>query len=248
VKAPADAQLRLLDLQELDSAIDRLAHRRRTLPELAEIDRAESRLAELRDLIVGAETELSDADREQRKVENDVDVVRTRMTRDQQRLDTGSVSHAKELESLKHELGSLAKRQADLEDLVLEHMERREGVESRLGELRTEREKVTADLDAAVARRDESYADIDRDAAERRSERDQTAATIPEDLLALYEKVRASSGGQGAAALHRGQCQGCHLSLPPTDLARFKAADDDEVLRCEECRRILVRRPDSGLQ
>jgi predicted nucleic acid-binding Zn-ribbon protein len=248
VKAPADAQLRLLDLQELDSAIDRLAHRRRTLPELAEIDRAESRLAELRDLVVGAETELSDADREQRKVENDVDVVRTRMTRDQQRLDTGSVSHAKELESLKHELGSLAKRQADLEDLVLEHMERREGVESRLGELRTEREKVTADLDAAVARRDESYADIDRDATERRSERDQTAATIPEDLLALYEKVRASSGGQGAAALHRGQCQGCHLSLPPTDLARFKAADDDEVLRCEECRRILVRRPDSGLQ
>lgn len=248
MKAPADAQLRLLDLQELDSAIDRLAHRRRTLPELAEIDRAESRLAELRDLVVGAETELSDADREQRKVENDVDVVRTRMTRDQQRLDTGSVSHAKELESLKHELGSLAKRQADLEDLVLEHMERREGVESRLGELRTEREKVTADLDAAVARRDESYADIDRDATERRSERDQTAATIPEDLLALYEKVRASSGGQGAAALHRGQCQGCHLSLPPTDLARFKAADDDEVLRCEECRRILVRRPDSGLQ
>jgi predicted nucleic acid-binding Zn-ribbon protein len=246
VKAPADAQLRLLDLQELDSAIGRLAHRRRTLPELAAIEAAESRLAELRDAIVGAETELTDADREQRKVENDVDVVRTRMTRDQQRLDTGAVSHAKELESLRHELDSLAKRQGDLEDLVLEHMERREGVESRLGELRTEREKVTADLDAAAARRDEAFAEIDRDAAERRSEREQTAATIPEDLLALYEKVRASSG-QGAAALHRGQCQGCHLTLPPTDLARFRAAPDDEVLRCEECRRILVRRPDSGL-
>lgn len=246
MKAPADAQLRLLDLQELDSAIGRLAHRRRTLPELAVIEAAESRLAELRDAIVGAETELADADREQRKIENDVDVVRTRMTRDQQRLDTGAVSHAKELESLRHELDSLAKRQGDLEDLVLEHMERREGVESRLGELRTEREKVTADLDAAAARRDEAFAEIDREAAERRSERDQTAVTIPEDLLALYEKVRASSG-QGAAALHRGQCQGCHLSLPPTDLARFRAAPDDEVLRCEECRRILVRRPDSGL-
>jgi predicted nucleic acid-binding Zn-ribbon protein len=247
VKAPAETQLRLLDLQDVDTALDRLAHRRRTLPELAEIERHEARLAELRDAIVGAETEVSDVDREQRKIENDVDVVRTRMTRDQQRLDTGAVSHAKELESLKHELDSLAKRQADLEDLVLEQMERREGFETTLNALTTERDEVTAALEAAVARRDATFADIDADLGTRRTERDAVAKEIPEDLLALYEKVRASSGGQGAAALHRGQCQGCHLSLPPNDLAAFRAAPDDEVLRCEECRRILVRRPDSGL-
>jgi predicted nucleic acid-binding Zn-ribbon protein len=246
VKAPADSQLRLLDLQELDTALDRLAHRRRSLPELAEIERLDARLAELRDLVVGAETELSDAEREQRKVENDVDVVVTRMTRDQQRLDTGAVSHAKELESLKHELDSLAKRQGDLEDLVLEHMERSGAIESRLAALRSERESLTADLASATERRDAAFAEIDADAAARAGERSGVAAELPEDLLALYEKVRASSG-TGAAALHRGQCQGCHLTLPPTDLSRFRAAPEDEVLRCEECRRILVRRPDSGL-
>ena len=246
MKAPAHTQLRLLDLQQLDTAIDRLAHRRRTLSELADIERIEGRLGELRDAIVGAETELADADREQRKVENDVDVVRTRMARDQQRLDTGAVSHAKELESLRHELESLAKRQGDLEDLVLEHMERREEIESRLSALRTESDGLTADLDAASARRDAAFAEIDADASARREERTILAGEMPADLLALYEKVRASSGGQGAAALHRGRCEGCHLSLPPTDLARFRAAPEDEVLRCEECRRILVRRPDSG--
>jgi predicted nucleic acid-binding Zn-ribbon protein len=247
VKAPAPTQLRLLDLQELDSRLDRLAQKRRTMPELADIERYEARLAELRDAIVGAETELSDADREQRKVENDVDVVRTRMTRDQSRLDTGAVSNAKELENLQHELGSLAKRQADLEDLVLEHMERREGIDSRLSALTEERSVVTADFEVATAGRDKAFADIDAEAATLRDERGPLAAEIPDDLLALYEKVRASSGGLGAAALHRGQCLGCHLSLPPTDLSRFKAAPEDEVLRCEECRRILVRRPDSGL-
>ena len=247
MKAAAAAQLRLLDLQEIDSALDRLAHRRRTLPELAEIERHEARLAELRDKVVGAETELSDVDREQRKIENDVDVVRTRMTRDQQRLDTGNVSHAKELESLRHELDSLAKRQADLEDLVLEQMERREGFESTLATLRAEQASVTEALDAAVAKRDETFASIDQDATDHRASRESVAAEIPEDLLALYEKVRASSGGSGAAPLLRGQCQGCHLSLPPNDLAAFRAAPEDEVLRCEECRRILVRRPDSGL-
>ncbi len=246
MKAPAAAQLRLLDLQDLDSALDRLAHRRRTLPELAEIEAHEARLAELHDAIVGAETELSDADREQRKVENDVDLVRTRMTRDQQRLDSGNVSSAKELENLQHELGSLAKRQADLEEVVLEHMERREEIESRLTALQAERARVTRELEAAAARRDAAFAEIDADTAAKREERAPTAREIPDDLLALYEKVRASSG-TGAAALHRGQCQGCHLSLPPTDLSRFRAAPEDEVLRCEECRRILVRRADSGL-
>jgi hypothetical protein len=247
VKAAPEAQLRLLDLQELDAALDRLAHRRRTLPELAEIERHETRLGELRDLIVGTETELSDADREQRKVENDVDVVRTRMARDQQRLDTGAVSHAKELESLRHELDSLAKRQSDLEEVVLEHMERREEIEGRLTALRTERESVTAALADAEAKRDEAFGAIDTEAAERTGARAAVSGELPPDLLALYEKLRASSGGVGAAALARGQCQGCRLPLPPTELSKFRTAEPDEVLRCDECRRILVRTPESGL-
>jgi predicted nucleic acid-binding Zn-ribbon protein len=246
VKAAPEAQLRLLDLQGIDAALDRLAHRRRTLPELAEIDKAETRLDELRDLVVGAETELSDADREQRKVENDVDVVRTRMTRDQQRLDTGAVSHAKELESLRHELDSLAKRQSDLEEVVLEHMERREEIEGRLSALTAERDTVTAAMAEAAARRDEAFASIDSEAAMRTEERSSVAAGLPEDLLALYEKIRADAG-TGAAALHRAQCQGCHLTMPPTEMSRFRTAPEDEVLRCEECRRILVRTADSGL-
>lgn len=246
MKAAPEAQLRLLELQGIDAALDRLAHRRRTLPELAEIEKAETRLDELRDLIVGAETELTDADREQRKVENDVDVVRTRMARDQQRLDTGAVSHAKELESLRHELDSLAKRQGDLEEVVLEHMERREEIEGRLSALTNERDGVTAAMEEAAARRDEAFASIDGESAMRTEERTSVAAGLPEDLLALYEKIRADAG-TGAAALHRAQCQGCHLTMPPTEMSRFRTAPEDEVLRCEECRRILVRTADSGL-
>lgn len=247
MNAAPEAQLRLLDLQDLDTALDRLAHRRRTLPELAEIDKCETRLGELADLVVATETELSDADREQRKVENDVDMVRTRMARDQQRLDTGAVSHAKELESLKHEVESLAKRQGDLEEIVLEHMERREEIEGRLAALTSERSSVASALSSAEAARDAAFASIDVDAAVATSSRASLAAELPADLLALYEKIRASAGGVGAAPLQRGQCQGCRLPLPPTELSRFRTAPPDEVLRCEECRRILVRTPESGL-
>ena len=247
MKAAPEAQLRLLDLQDVDTALDRLAHRKRTLPELAEIERHEARLAELHDLVVGAETELSDADREQRKVENDVDMVRTRMTRDQQRLDTGAVSHAKELESLRHELGSLAKRQGDLEEVVLEHMERREEIEGRLTALRAEQQSVSVELTAAVARREEAFAAIDAETTMRVAERAEVSAAVPADLLALYEKVRAHNGGVGAAALQRGQCLGCRLPLPPTEMSKFRTSPPDEVLRCDECSRVLVRTPESGL-
>jgi predicted nucleic acid-binding Zn-ribbon protein len=242
LNAPPAVQLRLLDLQELDAGLDRLAHRRRTLPELAEIDRLDTRLGELRDEIVVAETQASDVEREQRKIENDVDVVRGRMTRDQQRLDAGSVSSAKELENLQHELGSLARRQGDLEELVLEQMERQEEIESRLSVLRRERDSLTESLAAAVSRRDETFAALDAEAGSLTAARAALIGEIVPDLLALYEKIRASSGGQGAAALDHGRCEGCHLTLSPLDLDRFRSAPEDEVLRCEECRRILVRR------
>lgn len=247
MESPPEAQLRLLDLQEVDSAVDRLAHRRRTLPELTAIERLEERLAELRDQVVRVETEIGDIDREQRKVENDVDVVRSRIERDQSRLDTGAVGSAKELESLQHEVGSLGRRRADLEDLVLEHMERREDADGRLRTLTDERAQLTAALEAAEATRDATSAEIDRDTADHVRTRTTLSTELAGPLLDLYEKIRASSGGVGAAALHRGRCEGCHLALPPTDLSRIKSAAPDEVLRCEECRRILVRRPDSGV-
>jgi predicted nucleic acid-binding Zn-ribbon protein len=240
-------QLQLLELQDLDSALDRLAHRRRALPELSDIDRLGARLAELQDTIVVAETEASDLAREQVKAEGDVEQVRMRAQRDQQRLDSGQVSSPRELENLQSEIASLGRRQADLEDIVLDVMERAEAVRERLAGLTAERDQLESERDVATGRRDETFAEIDSEAAQLRAKREGLAPSLPTDLIALYEKIRESSGGIGAAALHRGRCQGCNLTLNPSDLARIRDAAPDAVVRCEECRRILVRTPESGL-
>lgn len=247
MNAAPDVQLRLLDLQTLDAALDRLAHRRRTLPELADIERLDGRLTELYREIVQVETAVSDLAREQSRVENDVDMVRARMTRDQQRLDSGQVGSPRELENLQHEVASLSRRQGALEDQALEVMERRETGETRLAALRAEQAELQTQRESATVRRDASYAEIDTDADRSRQQRADLAAELPADLLTLYEKIRASSGGVGAAALFRGRCEGCRLSLSPIDISAMKAAPADAVQRCEECRRILVRTPDSGL-
>lgn len=240
-------QLRLLDLQAVDSALSRLAHRRATLTELAEIERGDKRLAALRDDLVRAETRISDLDREQRRLEADVDQVRQRAVRDQQRMASGAIGSPKELESLQHEVDTLARRQSELEDKVLDVMERHEGVDSELAGLRSQMDEAVAERDRAVSGRDSAYAEIDAATDSAGAERGRIAAEIPEDLLALYERIRGSAGGVGAAPLRQRRCEGCRLELAGTELTAARNAPPEEVLRCENCRRIMVRIPESGL-
>jgi predicted nucleic acid-binding Zn-ribbon protein len=247
LNAAPDAQLRLLDVQNLDLAIAQLAHRRATLPELDQIDKLRARHDEISDDIVRAETEDSDLGREQTRIDTDVEVVRGRMDRDQKRLDSGQVGAIRDLENLQSEIQSLHKRQSDLEDAELEVMEQREAIEKRLTALRAEQEQVTTDLTAAEQQRDATWHEIDAETASSTTRREEIAGTLPEDLYALYQKLRASSAGIGAARLHRGRCEGCHLQLNTTELNELRDAPADEVARCEECRRILIRTDESGL-
>ncbi|MEU6771539.1 C4-type zinc ribbon domain-containing protein [Streptomyces sp. NPDC046759] len=244
--APAD-QIRLLDVQALDVRLQQLAHRRRSLPEHAEIDSLNKDLTQLRDLLVAAQTEESDTAREQTKAEQDVDQVRQRAARDQQRLDSGAVTSPKDLANLQHEIASLAKRQGDLEDVVLEVMERRESAQERVGELSERVASVQAKIDAATGRRDAANQEIDAEAGSVAKEREVVAAAVPADLLKLYDKLREQQGGIGAARLYARTCQGCRQELAITELNEIRAAAPDTVVRCENCRRILVRTAESGL-
>ncbi|CAM5544214.1 hypothetical protein SGLAM104S_07154 [Streptomyces glaucescens] len=182
--------------------LQQLAHKRRLLPEHAEIESLLNKdLTQLRDLPVAAQTEESDCAREQTKAEQDVDQVRQRAARDQKRLD-GAVSSPKDLENLQREIVSLAKRQGDLEDIVLEVMECRESAQARVAELTERVASVQAKIDDATGRRDAAFEEIDGEAATVTKEREVVAGAVPADLLKLYEELREQQGGIGAAKLH----------------------------------------------
>lgn len=247
MNAEPAVQLRLLDLQALDSRLDQIEHKRRTLPALATITDLDGRLGALRDRVVAAETEVADLERTLAKAEADVEQVRARAAKDQELLDSGRITSAKELESLQQEIASLARRQGDLEEAELEVMERLEDARSALGTLTAERDQLTVARETAVAERDTAWGEADRDKEWVGSERSKVLPDIPADLLTLYDKLRADHNGVGAAALHQRRCEGCRMELTPTDIGRIRDAAPDAVLRCEECRRILVRTPESGL-
>ena len=125
-------------------------------------------------------------------------------------------------------------------------MERRETAEGRRAALATEQATLAQQAADLTAKRDAALQEIGEQAAKAEASRTTVAADVPADVLTLYDKLRAQHG-VGAAMLRRGRCEGCHLSLNTVDLNQIRAAAPDEVVRCEECRRILVRTAESGL-
>jgi uncharacterized protein len=246
VKADPEAQRRLLDLQAIDTALAQLAHKRRTLPELAEVDKLARQLSVLSDERLRAQVAVDDLDRDIARLERDVEQVRVRKDKDQARLDTGR-GPAREVEALQHELVSLTRRQSELEDAELELMEQRETAQAGLDELEARLAAARSARDEAEARRDQALADIAKEENFRTSGRQPLVTDLPADLVALYDKIREASGGLGAALLTAGRCGGCRLDLAGSERARIKAAPPDEVVRCDECRRIMVRTAESGL-
>lgn len=246
VKADHFEQQKLLELAAEDVALTQLAHRRRTLPEMAAVEAAEEAERTFSGDVVRAETEVRDLGREVKRMESDVETVRSREAKDQKLLDSGSVS-PKEMTNLQHELESLKRRQSDLEDQELELMERLEVAETTLAAAQSGLEQARADRERAEQLRDDALADIADGTTRHESTRAEVAGGISAPLLSLYDRIRTQTGTTGAAMLKARQCQGCRLELYGNELTAVRNADPHEVVRCENCGRILVRTAESGL-
>ncbi|MGJ7440585.1 zinc ribbon domain-containing protein [Aquipuribacter sp. MA13-6] len=235
---PADQQ-RLLEVQALDTRLDQVAHAREQLPEAARAAELETLVGTLRDDVVLLQTKVSDLDREVTRAENDVQAVRSRVERDRTRLDSGQGS-SKDLMGLQHELESLARRQSDLEDVELEVMERREEQAGLLGGTETRLAAARAELEQVVAARDARYAELDSQRAELEDDRKAASTGLAEPMMKVYDRLRGRLGS-GAAALAEGRCEGCRMPMAPTEVHMLMAKPADEMIRCPECERILVR-------
>ncbi|MFF3869579.1 zinc ribbon domain-containing protein [Micromonospora sp. NPDC001898] len=245
MKADPKVQRRLLDLQAIDTSLAQLAHRRRSLPERAELEGLARELSALEDERVRAQVAVDDLDRDIARLEKDVEQVRARKSKDEVRLAAGT-GPARELEALQHELVSLNRRQGDLEDAELELMEQRETAQGVLDDIERRAAEARERRAAAEQRRDEALAEIAKEEEFKRTARQPLAGDLPGELVTLYDKIREDSG-LGAALLTGARCGGCRLDLSGADIARIRKAAPDEVVRCEECRRIMVRTNESGL-
>ena len=246
MKADPTHQLKLLDVADLDSRANQLRHQGAHLPELAEIASLEAERTALTDQVRDARIVADDLTVEQAKADREVEQVRTRRERDRNRMDTGEITNPKDLERMQHELVSLERRIGTLEDAELEVMEALEEAQQVLDGLGIRAEDIDARLAELVTARDEKQVVIDASLAEVASARGPAAEEMPDDLVALYERLREQKG-VGASLLRGRQCGGCNMSIDASELSRIRSAPADEVIRCEDCQRILVRTDESGL-
>ncbi|MGZ4495007.1 MAG: zinc ribbon domain-containing protein [Nocardioides sp.] len=234
-------------MQELDSRLDQIRHQLRTLPETSQLTALATERAALEDQVRDARIRVDDLAKEQRKADADVEQVKTRRKRDQDRMDAGQVTNPKDLARMQQELVSLDRRISNLEDEELEVMEQLEAAQAELAELTARAEAVDAQTAELADSRGKKAAALEAEAADLTRQRGPVADGVPKDLLALYTKVRDQKGGVGAAPLRARRCGGCSLELNAADMGVIAKAPTDEVLRCEECNRILVRTSESGI-
>lgn len=242
--SPADQQA-LLQLQTLDTQLAQIAHRRDTLPQQQSLTQAQTQLREVSKQLVAAQTERADVAREQQRSDADVEQVRARITRDEQQLRSGALG-AKDLQAMEHEVVSLQRRQAELEEIELEIMQRVEDIDKHIAGLRTQQEQAQQEQAQAQHACDEAVAQLASQQHDAEQHRDAVAVAIDADLLALYERKRARTG-TGAGLLRQNRCGACQVELIGVDLSQVRTAAPQEVLTHEDCGAILVRTAESGL-
>lgn len=242
--APPEAQALLLDLQRIDTDLQRIAHRTRTLPEQQRLDELTALTAGVRENVAARENAVEDARIELSRVESDVDIVEKRIARDEGLLQ--SSSSAKDIAGLEHEVASLRARLSDLEEIELAVMEKIEGLEAELTDARSTLDTHESAIAAAIEARDEAMGGLARERDNQTADRADVASRIPADLLALYEKQRERYG-VGASHLRFRVSSASGVELTGNDLAAVRAAAPDAVILCPDSNAILVRTAESGL-
>lgn len=231
----------LLAVQEHDSTVDRLRAQREKLPERQQLVEREQAVGELEAKLAELEAARDEAERDEKRLEDNVSALEARMGEVEQDLYSGATSSPRELQAMQAEIEQFKRQRSGLEDQELEVMERREGLEGEIGQIQEKLADIRVDVERLRQTIEETETALQRQLDEASEARSEVADRIPGTLLDLYEKIRVQNNGVGAARLVGGTCQGCHLALPAMEVDRIKREPADALVRCDQCGSILVR-------
>jgi uncharacterized protein len=239
LKDPSRETLKeLLELARIDFSIDRLSNRLRRLPEQAELDALLAGLGELEGTVAEQEALLDAVIARQRKLEVEIDGVERKIKGEETRLYSGELASPRELSSVVAEVESLKRRRARFEDDDLEVMQEREDLEKQIQRLSDEIAQVEAAVAETTRKRDEAAGEVGSELEILKGRREGWLTRFDEELLAVYDGLRSSKSGVGAAALQGDTCLGCRIQLPAQEVMRLRRSTG--LVRCVECGRILV--------
>ena len=230
----------LLMLQEHDGALDRLHHRRETLPERESVAAGEAALRVLAAQIGVLTGERDEIAHEEKRLDDEASSLHEKAAEVEAKMYSGSVSSPRELQAMQADVDQLRRHERNLENRDLELMEAREPLDTNLAELDTQRVALVAELDRERSSLASAEVAIDQEMAEERKARDAIAGELEPTLVGDYERRRTRARGVGVARLVGTTCQGCHLSIPSTEVDSIRRAPEGTISYCDNCGCILV--------
>ncbi|MCA1832807.1 MAG: C4-type zinc ribbon domain-containing protein [Actinobacteria bacterium] len=228
----------LLDLQRVDLALDRLRQRKADLPEQRALDDLTRERGETQKASVEKQEAFDKIAHEQTRLETEVSTIEEKVSHESARLYSGDISSPKELAAIQAELDGLRRRKNHIEDQLLDVLEEREQAEAELGAITTKLSELDAKIVDATSVRDTASVEIENELSQNEAARGEILPRVPEEALELYGDLRPKKNGVAVAALEGSVCRGCGVSLSPLALDQIKRSDD--LVRCENCRRILI--------
>lgn len=228
----------LIHLQTIDLRLKRVEAGLNALPQRrAEIEAEfESRAAEFRQL----EQTLQTARGERAGFETQIEEARAQAERSERNL--MSAKGEKDYGAAIREIDQARKQIAQFETSALERMELIEKTEAAIKEKEPEITQLRAETEARIKEFEAQTGADSSNIESLRRERDEIAATLPKNLLALYNRVSQRSRDHVAVTEARNYaCASCSMSIRPHVMTEIKRAE--EIVQCDNCSRILYFKP-----
>jgi predicted nucleic acid-binding Zn-ribbon protein len=239
MKAKVESQILLLDLNSIDQSISKLDYQKKNHPQLMKITELTARVPSIEASIVENDSQITETKKEVSKAEIDVENISKRVQKDKERLASIETS-AKDLTQIQHEIGTLDSKQKELEEVQIEFLEIVEDLEHKKRGLQEILEQVKTEISELNIAIKADFEKANKEIATFSTERQTVISKVEKDLLDLYEKIR-SEHGTGAGLFGHGACNSCQIQISPSEINNINSTDPEEVIRCENCRCILVR-------
>jgi predicted nucleic acid-binding Zn-ribbon protein len=230
----------LLALVEADRWIERVRGQKSHLPEIEELEALEKLMKDFATTLTSLNQELAPLKKELSQTNAEVETLRGRQLDLEHRMSAPSAT-PKELLALQAEAEHVRAQLENAEAAEIGLFLQCEPLESELEQLSEQAKELVAqrqNLRTSIA---ELTNTLDEEIEALISTRDPLTSALPQGLLRQYESARAHvGGGVGAAAISHNKCEGCHISLSPLDIDRFKKTPAGEFMPCPECGRLLL--------
>ena len=236
----SDTFVHLLAVQDLDTSITQMEHRRDALAETSGLAAVEAELAVLEAQHAAAAARRATLTATQKDLEEQIAGITERRDLVERRLYAATSSSARDLQAMNEEVKHLTERRADLEELELVAMLDQDPIDSELAALRERMDPLEVKAKELRGQVEQERLELDASIASAAGTRSAEAAQLPTALSDRYERLRTRLKGTGAARLIGSHCDGCHLELPSMEVEHIRALPPGEVATCEQCGRILI--------